>query len=135
LFLFGDRRGSCSPSETGHNYLLPTTVLALVFTVWSLIAGGFGILVSRVIRQKYGDSTLGPWVTLMTAGAGFASAPFWVDTWNGTFLFGYRWAGVSCFFIEGAGMIFPFMMAPILTAACLFQEWLIYKLTKRSKSI
>jgi len=39
---------------------------------------------------------------------------FWIYRGYGHFLLEGTWADVSCFFAEGAGMAFPFVVAPVL---------------------
>jgi hypothetical protein len=61
----------------------------------------------------------------MIAAAGFASIPFWIYRGHGVFLFENTWADVSCFFTEGRGMAFPFVVAPALSIATLVREWTV----------
>jgi hypothetical protein len=55
---------------------------------------------------------------------GFASIPFWIYRGYGKFLFERTWVDVSCFFTEGSGIAFPFVVAPALAVATTIREWL-----------
>jgi hypothetical protein len=131
LFYFGDRDYFCSPTRTGHSYIHTVAILALACTLWSLLAGASGAMANRIMGKEVG-STISGVLILLSAGAGFVSIPFWIYRGYGVFLFEHTWADVSCFFTEGYGMSFPFVVAPILTAATLFQEWVIFKSIRKT---
>jgi hypothetical protein len=75
--------------------------------------------------------SLAPLVSTVLALAGLASIPFWIYD-SGTFMFEGTWADVSCFFTEGYGMMFPFVVAPALAVATLAGELVILKANKGS---
>ena len=66
-------------------------------------------------------------LSALVAGAGFASIPFWIYRGYGHFLLENTWADVSCFFTEGYGMMFPVVVAPLLTGATVIRGWLATK--------
>ncbi len=47
-------------------------------------------------------------------GAGLASIPFWIYSGYGHFVLEGTWVDISCFFREGYGIAFPFVIAPAL---------------------
>ena len=70
-------------------------------------------------------------MSAVIAGVGFVSIPFWMYRGNGIFLLDHTWADVSCFFAEGSGVAFPFVVAPMLIAATVLEEWLISRVRAR----
>jgi hypothetical protein len=131
LFAYGDRRYFCSPTRTGHSYALTTARLALACTFWNIFAGVVGIRIAKLARGQITRPGLVLLVSTVIAGTGFVSIPFWIYRGNGIFLLDHTWAEVSCFFAEGFGKAFPFVVAPMLTAATLLEEWLISRARAR----
>ncbi|MGO9084957.1 MAG: hypothetical protein ACLQBK_07000 [Candidatus Sulfotelmatobacter sp.] len=66
-------------------------------------------------------------MSTLIAGLGLASIPPWIYRGYGHFLFENTRADVSCFFTEGNGMMFPFVVAPVLALATLIREWMAMK--------
>jgi hypothetical protein len=75
----------------------------------------------------------GIFVSTILAFAGFASLPFWLFEGYGHWRFENTGANVSCFFMEGYGMAFPFVVAPLLAMATLVCEVLVYRTQKRNE--
>jgi hypothetical protein len=95
----------------GHGSLRSTFSLSLACTVWDLFACIAGVwLAQNVLNLRTAAPLLGAAIT----GAALASMPFWIYRGYGHFLFEGTWADVSCFFVEGAGITFPFVVAPVL---------------------
>jgi hypothetical protein len=55
-----------------------------------------------------------PLLAAAISGGGLASIPFWIYRGYGHFLFEGTWVDVSCFFAEGYGLAFIFVVAPAL---------------------
>ena len=70
--------------------------------------------------------TAAPLLAGAIAGAGLASIPCWIYRGYGHFLFEGTWADINCFFAEGSGLAFPFVVAPALGLLTLIQSvfWL-----------
>jgi hypothetical protein len=58
--------------------------------------------------------TAAPLLAGALTGAGLASVPFWIYRGYGRFFFEGTWSDISCFFAEGAGIAFAFVIAPAL---------------------
>ena len=79
--------------------------------IWDLFACVVGTWLARdIMKLRTAAPLLGGAIT----GAGVASMTFWIYRGYGHFLFEGTWADVSCFFAEGAGIAFPFVIAPVL---------------------
>lgn len=116
LFLFTADSYFCSrPGEVGHAVV--TARLALACTAWDFLAGAVGVWVFRIIRKRANWPAVAPLTSALMTGAGLASMPVWLYRGYGNFLFENTWADVSCFFTEGYGMMFPFVVAPVLAIA------------------
>jgi hypothetical protein len=111
----------CAASRIGQSRFLVSIKLALACTVWDFVAGWSS---GAVFRQRRG---LRAFVSALIAGAGFASIPFWIYRGYGVFMFENTPADVSCFFTEGSGRAFPFVVAPALAIATFVREWAIGK--------
>ncbi|SRR5258705_9468490 len=127
--LFYSSYGSyfCAQSRTGRSYAMTTARLALACTAWDVVASCCGLLAESVLKRVSFWSVL---LAAFVAGLGFASIPFWIYRGYGVFLFENTWADVSCFFTEGYGMAFPFMVAPALAFATLAREWIIRRILR-----
>ena len=85
--------------------------LALACTIWDL----FACVVGLWVGQKMLNSRAAvPMLAGAITAAGIASIPFWIYRGYGHFHFEGTLADVSCYFAEGYGMAFPFVVAPIL---------------------
>jgi cation transport ATPase len=129
LFLYGDRKYFCSPERTGQSYIVMTAKLALACTLWSLLASAAGTIGAKGAKHRVGSALF---ISTAVAGAGFFSISFWIYRGYGVFVFENTWADVSCFFTEGYGMVFPVLIAPMLTGLTLLQEWLALRRLKPS---
>jgi hypothetical protein len=128
LFFYASDNIFCAPSRTGQTRAAVTAKLAFALTVWDIVAVLCGALTLRVLRKQ----SLWPGVIVGTlvAGFGFASIPFWIYRGYGRFLLENTWADLSCFFTEGYGLMFPFVVAPVLALATLIQEWILLKIPR-----
>jgi len=124
LFYYTYRSFFCS-GPGGSAHLAQTLRLSIAFTAWESLAGACGALVARSTARRW----LWPPVSASIALLGFASTPFWIYQGFGTFLFEGTWADVSCFFTEGYGFMFPFVVAPALALATYLVEWAVMKTT------
>jgi hypothetical protein len=116
LFLYTADSPFCSrPGDAGHAVI--TVRLALACTVWDFVAGLCGLEAFRVIRKKADLPAIAPLVSAVITASGLASIPLWLYRGYGRFLFENTWADVSCFFTEGYGFMFPFVVAPVLAVA------------------
>ena len=115
--------------EPGH--AIATARLAVACTAWDLGRAYADCWSSRLQINGPQRSTIRIFATILVAGIGFCSIPFWIYRGYGTFLFENSWADVSCVFTEGHGEMFPFVVAPLLTAATLSPELLV----RRVKSL
>ena len=95
----------------GHGFLRSTLTLSLACTVWDFFACVIGEWVGQNLMKL---RTVAPLLGGAIAGAGLASMTFWIYRGYGHFLFEGTWGDVSCFFTEGAGIAFPFVVAPVL---------------------
>lgn len=118
LFLYADSyfcsaaRGQSRPSVSAK--------LALACTIWDALAGASSV-------HLFGKQSR--WLQILVSaaisGIGFVSMPFWIYRGYGHFLFENTWADVSCFFTEGSLMMFPILVAPLLTAATVIRTWMV----------
>lgn len=103
LFLYASEF-FCSPYR-GEARAIISAKLALACRAWDIFVdacGAVAIALTGTHRQW-----LQIRVSTLVAGFGFASAPSWIYRGYGHFLFENTWAEVSCFFIEGYGVMFP----------------------------
>jgi heme/copper-type cytochrome/quinol oxidase subunit 3 len=131
LFLYGDRRYLCASSNSGRDYSLTTVILAFACTLWSVFASLLTAVLVRAIERKEQSPVLAILIATLIATAGFVSTPFWIYRGYGHFFFEHTWADVSCFFEEGSGMAFPFVVAPVLAGGTLAQEWFLRRIQKK----
>jgi hypothetical protein len=124
LFYYTKGSSFCErPGESGH--FSQTLHLTTACTLWEVLVSICGALAAR----KLALDGLAPFVSTALALAGLASIPFWIYD-SGTFLLEGTWADVSCFFTEGYGMMFPFIVAPGLAVATLAGELIILRANK-----
>lgn len=95
----------------GHGHLRSTFVLSLACTILNLFGCIVGTWVGHGLVKL---RTAAPLLAGSIAGAVLASMTFWIYRGYGHFLFEGTWADVSCFFTEGAGIAFSFIVAPVL---------------------
>jgi hypothetical protein len=69
-------------------------------------------------------------ITALIVGFGVGYLPFWIYKGYGHFRFEGTWADVSCFFTEGYGMAFPFVVAPLLAIVSLVREFVVLRLRR-----
>ena len=105
--------------------------LAVGSTIWDLFACTVG---SWLAHKAMKLRTAAPLLTGAFMAAGLASVPFWIYSGYGHFLFEGTWIDVSCFFTEGYGMAFPFVVAPILAILSLLHCAVLLRITKRLPS-
>lgn len=122
----------CSAARTGRSHALTTARLALACTAWDAFASACGAMALVVTSAR--RPSIAPLLSTLVAGVGFGSITFWIYQGYGRFLFENTWADVSCFFTEGYGMAFPFVVAPALSAATLAREWLVIKTQRHSRA-
>ena len=126
LFFYGDRRYFCSPQRTGRSYLQTTATLATPCTAWAVLTSVVAILITKPIRSRSVRNWTAAGICAVLAGWGFVLTPYLVFSNYGQVLWN-SWADVSCFVTEGFGMAFPFVAAPLLTAAALSYQWLVIR--------
>ena len=91
---------------------LRTTVrLSLACTIWDFFACVAGSWVAQKLMKL---RTALPLLAAAITSAGLASIPFWIYRGYGHFLLEGTWADVTCFFAEGYGLAFIFVVAPAL---------------------
>lgn len=95
----------------GRGFLRSTLILSLGCTVWDMLACAVGEWVEKNVIEL---RTVSPLLGGAIAGAGLASMPFWIYRGYGHFFFEGTWGDISCFFKEGTGIAFPFVVAPVL---------------------
>jgi hypothetical protein len=115
----------------GHGSLRSTFILTLTCTVWDLFACALGTwFAQNLMKLEAAAPLLGGAITC----AGLASMPFWIYRGYGHFLFEGTWGDVRCFFTEGAGIAFPFVIAPVLGFLTLLHG-ILWLRTKRVVSV
>lgn len=120
----------CSSSRTGQSRLLVSCKLSIACSLWDFAAGW----IAASILRDMGRILPALFAGIITA-VGFASIPFWIYRGYGEFVFENTWADVSCFFTEGSGMAFPFVVAPALAVATFAREWVIGKCDPASRTL
>lgn len=124
LYWYAGRGYFCA--RTGS---FPSTFrFAFMCTIWDLIACGLGSSIARYIMKL---RTAAPLLTGAFAAVGLASIPFWISSGYGHFLFEGTWLDVSCFFTEGYGLVFPFLMAPALGVLSLVHGAVLLNISKK----
>jgi hypothetical protein len=79
--------------------------------MWDLFACTAGLFVAQKIINL---RTAAPLLAAAISGTGLASIPFWLSRGYGHYLFEGTAIDVSCFFVEGYGLAFSFVIAPAL---------------------
>jgi hypothetical protein len=97
---------SCASSP-----LRSTFRLSLACTVWDLFACSVGSWAAQKLMKL---RTAAPLLAGAITCAGLASIPFWIYRGYGHFLYEGTWVDISCFFAEGSGLAFPFVVATAL---------------------
>jgi hypothetical protein len=128
LSLYVSGSSFCSLSRTGQSRAVVTAKLAFACTVWDIVATLCGFFFLRMLRRKLAWPAV--IVSTLVAGCGFASLPFWIYRGYGRFLLENTRADVSCFFTESYGMMFPFIVVPVLALATLIREWITLKIQR-----
>ena len=123
LYWYAGRGFFCA--RTGS--LRSTFRFAFVCTIWDLFACSLGTWIARYVPKLQRSA---PLLTGALAAAGLASIPFWMYRGYGHFLFEGTWLDVSCFFTEGYGIVFPFLMAPVLGVLSLVHSAVLLKISK-----
>ena len=96
--------------------------LALVMTMWDLIASACGLSVARFLRRSARTRATTLWITAGVAAIGYFGAISILPP--GQQLGPFRSPlDCSCFFTEGYGMMFPITWAPLLLLATILREW------------
>jgi hypothetical protein len=95
----------------GRRGFLSTFRLSLACTMWDLFACTAGLFVAQKIMNL---RTAAPLLAAAISGTGLASIPFWLFRGYGHYLFEGTAIDVSCFFFEGYGLAFAFVIAPAL---------------------
>jgi hypothetical protein len=123
----------CASERTGRSHALTTARLAFAFTAWNFFSGWCGSLVLTLGKKRsFNGLTAVPlFLTMVIAGVGYGSVPFWIYRGHGIFWFENTWADVSCFFSEGYAIVFPFVIAPALALTSLICEWLVIRMQAR----
>jgi hypothetical protein len=131
LFLYTYHSYFCS-RPNGQSHALVIARLALTCAAWDLFASLCGTIAIQMTR-KVGDwRGTAPLASTVVAAVGFASMPFLIYRGYGRFLFENTWADVSCVFMEGYGMVFPAVVAPVLAAATFLRELIAVKLQRQA---
>jgi len=130
LFWYTSGDFFCERPGIGPGHAIASARLAVACTAWDLVASICGLLVIAITNKRTPRSTIRIFATILVAGTGFCSIPFWIYRGYGTFLFENTWADVSCVFTEGYGEMFPFVVAPLLTAATLSRELLVRRVNR-----
>lgn len=106
LYWFAGRGYFCAKSP-----LLSTLRLSLACSILDLFACAAGSWVARNVMDL---RTAAPLIAGAITGTGLASMPFWLYRGYGHWFLQGTSADVSCFFAEGYGIAFPFVVAPAL---------------------
>jgi hypothetical protein len=117
----------CSPPR-GAGHAVETLRLAVVCTVWEVLASICGAFAAKTSRVRW----VAPAVSTFLAVVGFVSLPFVIYD-HGRFLSEGTWADVTCFFNEGYGIMFPLAVAPALAVATLVSEFVVLKASGHTK--
>ena len=126
LFLFSLDNTFCACPEA-RNYLILTAQLALALAAYDFAVSVGVAAASTAARNAFKLPWTSPLVTAVIVGLSFAYLPFWMYRGYGSFRFENTWADVSCFFTEGYGLSFPFVVAPVLTLATFLREVLFLR--------
>lgn len=126
LYWFAGDSSFCARSS-----LRSTFTLSLACTIWDLLACTIGSLIAQRIMKL---RTAAPLLAAATSGAGLASMPFWIYRGYGHFLFEGTPMNVSCYFTEGYGLAFPFVIAPALGLLTLIHSTILMR-TRKVRSI
>ena len=126
LFVFSVDNTACA-RPGARNYLILTAQLALAIAAYdfavSVGVAAASTAAKKVFKMQWTRSLL----TTVIVGSGLAYLPFWIYRGYGSFRFENTWADVSCFFTEGYGLGFPFVVVPVLTLSTLLREILILR--------
>ena len=126
LFLFSLDDPFCA-RPGARNHLLMTGQLALALAAYDLVVS---LVVAAALNVTPTVFRLGwaRWlIAALVVGFGVACLPFWIYRGYGHFRFESTWADVSCFFTEGYGLSFSFVVAPLLAVATFVREFTILR--------
>jgi hypothetical protein len=126
LFLFSSDDTFCA-RPGARNYLIMTAQLALALAAYDLAVSVGVAAASTAAKKAFKMQWTSPLLTTVIVGSSLAYLPFWIYRGYGSFRFENTWADVSCFFTEGYGLSFPFVVVPVLTLATLLREVLILR--------
>ena len=104
-----------------------TAQLALALAAYDLAVSVGVAAASTAAKKAFKMQWTSPLLTMVIVGSSLAYLPFWIYRGYGSFRFENTWADVSCFFTEGYGLSFPFVVVPVLTLATLLREVLILR--------
>jgi hypothetical protein len=111
-----------------RNYWLMNGQLAAALATYSFVVS-FGVGAALSSLPKLGRTRwLSAVISALVVGFGVALLPFWIYEGYGHFRFEGTWGDVSCYFTEGFGLMFSFVVAPLLAVATFVQEIAILKL-------
>ncbi|HEY3939886.1 MAG TPA: hypothetical protein VGL97_20820 [Bryobacteraceae bacterium] len=114
-----------------RNHILLTAQLALALTIYDFLIGTGTSAVTNSAKDVAKSRWITPFVATLIVGCSLAYLPSWVYRGYGHFRFEHTWADVSCFFTEGYGLAFMFVVAPVMALTTFLRELAILRLQRQ----
>jgi hypothetical protein len=113
-----------------RNHTIATAQLAFALAMYDFLVSVAAAATTSAVEKISIRRWLSVLLTTLIVGAGMAYLPLWIYRGYGNFRFANTWADVSCFFTEGYGIVFLFIVAPILAFMTLLREVVLQRLSR-----
>lgn len=114
-----------------RNHILMTVQLALAMAVYDFLIGAGASAITNSAKDVVIFRWITPLIAALIVGCGLAYLPSWIYLGYGHFRFENTWADVSCFFTEGYGLAFMFVVAPLMALTTFLGELAILRLRRK----
>jgi hypothetical protein len=130
LLLFSSGDTFCA-RPGARNHTIATAQLAFALAGYDLLVSIAVASLATTAKKLFSRQWMIVLLTTLIVGAGFAYLPVWIYRGRGNFRFANTWADVSCFFTEGYGIVFLFIVAPVLTFMTWLREVILHRFLRK----
>ncbi len=114
-----------------RNHILMTAQLALALAIYDFLIGAGASAITKSAKDVVNLRWITPLVATLIVGCSLAYLPVWIYRSYGHFRFEDSRADVSCFFTEGYGLAFMFVVAPIMALTTFLRELIVSRLQRQ----
>jgi hypothetical protein len=114
----------------GRNQILLTAQLALALAIYDFLIGAGASAITSSAKDVVKSRWITPLVATLIVGSSLGYLPVWIYPGYGHFRFKGTWADVSCFFTEGYGLAFMFVVAPVMALTTFLRELVVLRRDK-----